>query len=112
MDEQEQITTMTGEQGEPAEPGDEKSSRKKEIAKKALRALTAAGKRKLVKILIVKTAEALQKDVGKTSLADLIRLMALEKELEAEKKPSKITVEWIDPRTGKPWRTPDQSDTN
>ena len=68
--------------------------------------LTADDKRKLIRSLIARSAEALRKDAGKPTMSDFIRLLALEKEY-GEEKPSKITVEWIDPRTGKPWRPED-----
>lgn len=71
-------------------------------AKRVVTTLTEAAKRKLIRTLIKQTADKLEQDGGKTTMSDLIRLLSLEKELGKEK-PTKITVQWIDPRTGKPW---------
>ena len=71
-------------------------------AKRVVKTLTEAAKRKLIRTLIKQTADKLEQDGGKTTMSDLIRLLSLEKELGKEK-PTKITVQWIDPRTGKPW---------
>lgn len=70
--------------------------------KAAAGAYLKGGRRELIQSLIRVAMEKLAKDPGKTTVADLIRLLSLEKEL-GEEKPSKIVVEWIDPRTGKPW---------
>jgi dGTP triphosphohydrolase len=73
-----------------------------EVAKPAA-TLSETAKRRLVQTLIKQTAERLEQEMGKSTLADLIRLLNLEKEMGQER-PSKIIVEWIDPRTGKPWK--------
>jgi hypothetical protein len=73
-----------------------------EVAKPAAM-LSETAKRRLVQTLIKQTAERLEQEMGKSTLADLIRLLNLEKEMGQER-PSKIIVEWIDPRTGKPWK--------
>lgn len=84
-------------EGAPENPAGEKPK-----AKRVVTTLTEAAKRKLIRTLIKQTADKLEQDGGKTTMSDLIRLLSLEKELGKEK-PTKITVQWIDPRTGKPW---------
>lgn len=82
--------------------GEEAPAEEKPKTKRVVTTLTEAAKRKLVRTLIKQTAEKLEHESGKTTMSDLIRLLSLEKELGKEK-PTKITVQWIDPRTGKPW---------
>ena len=77
-------------------------SGKKRRVKRVARVLSEAAKRRLIRTLIKQAADKLEQESGKTTMGDLIRLLNLEKELGRER-PTKITVQWIDPRTGKPW---------
>ena len=88
--------------GEKAEEGSKKKRALKAAAKTAVRAMTAKGRKELIRKLVEAALKRLAEEPGKTSASDVIRLLSLEKELEKEQ-PTKITVEWIDPRTGKPW---------
>jgi hypothetical protein len=77
-------------------------SDKKRRVKRVARVLSEVAKRRLIRTLIKQAADKLEQESGKTTMGDLIRLLNLEKELGRER-PTKITVQWIDPRTGKPW---------
>jgi hypothetical protein len=77
-------------------------SGKKRRVKRVARVLSEVAKRRLIRTLIKQAADKLEQESGKTTMGDLIRLLNLEKELGRER-PTKITVQWIDPRTGKPW---------
>lgn len=92
--------------GVETEPAGEAAESRKDRILKGVKAAAGTylkgGRRELIQTLIRVAMEKLEKDPGKTTVADLIRLLSLEKEL-GEEKPSKIVVEWIDPRTGKPW---------
>ena len=80
--------------------------RKKRVAAIAGAAVQAAAKtdrHKLIQALIKMAMKKLEKGPEKATVTDLIRLLSLEKEL-GEEGPSKIVVEWIDPRTGEPWK--------
>ncbi len=50
----------------------------------------------MVHEIIERVEERLTKDVSKASLGDYLKLVQLEKELEAED-PPKIEVSWVDP---------------
>lgn len=69
----------------------------------AAQAAARAERRKLIQALIKMAMKKLEKGPEKATVTDLIRLMSLEKEI-GEEGPSKIVVEWIDPRTGEPWK--------
>lgn len=77
-------------------------SKTKKRVKRVARVLSEAARRRLIRTLIKQAADRLEQESGKTTMGDLIRLLNLEKELGRER-PTKITVQWIDPRTGKPW---------
>jgi hypothetical protein len=74
----------------------ESTGAKQTPARKPLR-LTESGKRKLVTTLIAKIGTEVEAGKGKASLADLIRLLQLEKELTPPR-PKKITVQWVPPK--------------
>jgi hypothetical protein len=74
----------------------EATGAKQTPARKPLR-LTESGKRKLVTTLIAKIGTQVEEGKGKASLADLIRLLQLEKELTPPR-PRKITVQWVPPK--------------
>lgn len=83
-------------------------SRMKRAAGIAAGAVQAAAKakaerRELIQALIKMAMKKLEKGPEKATVTDLIRLLSLEKEI-GEEGPSKIVVEWIDPRTGEPWK--------
>jgi hypothetical protein len=95
---------------EPAQRAAEVESpappRKKRVAAIAAAAVQAAAKtdrRKLIQALIKMAMKKLENGPEKATVTDLIRLLSLEKEI-GEEGPSKIVVEWIDPRTGEPWK--------
>lgn len=91
------------EDGQPEEVEEAPAeSKTKKRVKRVARVLSEAARRRLIRTLIRQAADKLEQESGKTTMGDLIRLLNLEKELGRER-PTKITVQWIDPRTGKPW---------
>lgn len=53
-------------------------------------------RRKLIRGLLEGLEERLQSEPGKVSLGDYIRLLQLEREMEAEEPPKEIIVRWVD----------------
>ncbi|MBZ5604902.1 MAG: hypothetical protein LAO79_21610 [Acidobacteriia bacterium] len=78
----------------------------KEAEKKTTEQNKAAPKRetrakkqaRVVHEIIERVEERLSRDVAKASLGDYLKLVQLEKELEAED-PPEIKVSWVDPET-------------
>lgn len=83
-----------------------KSAQKKPARKVAAgiaRAVAKGERHTLIQALIKMAMKKLEKGPEKATVADLVRLLSLEKEM-GEEGPSKVVVEWIDPRTGEPWK--------
>lgn len=53
-------------------------------------------RRELIHGLLRGLEERLQSEPGKVSLGDYIRLLQLEREMEAEEPPKEIIVRWVD----------------
>ena len=53
-------------------------------------------RRELIRGLLQGLEERLQSEPGKVSLGDYIRLLQLEREMEAEEPPKEIIVRWVD----------------
>ncbi len=53
-------------------------------------------RRELIHGLLQGLEERLQSDPGKVSLGDYIRLLQLEREMEADEPPKEIIVTWVD----------------
>ncbi|MBA4182318.1 MAG: hypothetical protein C0506_17180 [Anaerolinea sp.] len=84
-------------------PGATRKERAAAIAAGAVQVAAKAERRELIQALIKMAMKKLEKGPEKATVTDLIRLLSLEKEI-GEEGPSKIVVEWIDPRTGEPWK--------
>lgn len=84
-------------------PAPSRKKRAVTIAAGAVLAAAKAERRELIQALIKMAMKKLEKGPEKATITDLIRLLSLEKEI-GEEEPSKIVVEWIDPRTGEPWK--------
>lgn len=84
-------------------PAPSRMKRAAGIAAGAVQAAAKAERRELIQALIKMAMKKLEKGPEKATVTDLIRLLSLEKEI-GEEGPSKIVVEWIDPRTGEPWK--------
>ena len=71
--------------------------RKKITAAKRQRKSTT-GRSAVVGKILKHVEHKLQKEVGKASLGDYIRLVQLQKELDADKQPQEIKVTWVEPK--------------
>jgi hypothetical protein len=72
------------------------------VKKKPARLRTELQRRVWMKRLLTEIENRLEKDPGKPSLADYIRLLQLQKEMEAAKPPKEIIIQWVADR-----KTPD-----
>ncbi len=68
--------------------------------KKPARLRSETQRRVWMRRLLTEIENRLEKDPGKPSLADYIRLLQLQREMEAAKPPKEIIIQWVaDPKT-------------